>query len=81
MNINQRIDNMMGLGNNVGLATLLTAIFGVAVVLATGCGSTSGGVKTALISPVTNTRQSSPPEDGGLYQPLRSPGFNDLTGS
>jgi hypothetical protein len=81
MKINQRLDIMVRLCNNVGRATLLSAIFGVAVVLATGCASTSGGVKTALIYPVTNARQSSPPEDGGLYQPLRSPGFNDLTGS
>jgi hypothetical protein len=80
MNINQRLDIMVRLWNNVGRSTLLTAIFGLAV-LATGCTSTSGGVKTALIYPVTNTRQCPPPEDGGLYRPLRSPGFNDLTGS
>ena len=81
MNTNQGIDNMVRLCNNVGRATLLTGIFGLAVVLVTGCASTSGGVKTALVSPVTSTRQSSPPGDDSFYQPLRSPGFNDLTGS
>ena len=81
MNIYQRIDIMVRLCNNIGRATLLPAIFGLAVMLATGCASTSGGVKTALISPLKDTRGSSPPEDDGLYQPLRSPGFNDLTGS
>jgi len=81
MNRDQRIDKIVHLRSNVGRRTLLTAIFGVALVLETGCGSTSGGVKTALISPATNIQQSSPPEDGGLYRPLRSPGSNDLTGS
>jgi hypothetical protein len=67
--------------NDMGRAALLAVAFGVAVVLATGCSSTGGGVKAELIAPVTNAPQDSVPEDDGFYHPPRSPGFNDLTGS
>ena len=57
------------------------AFFGLAVLLATGCASTGGDVRTGLIAPVTTAHQGSVQEDDGFYQPPRSPGFNDLTGS
>jgi len=57
------------------------AFFGLAVLLAAGCASTDGGVKTGLIAPVTTAHQGSAQEGDGFYQPPRSPGYNDLTGS
>lgn len=57
------------------------AFFGLAVLLATGCASTGGGVRTGLLAPVTTAHQGSVQEGDGFYQPPRSPGFNDLTGS
>jgi len=57
------------------------AFFGLAVLLATGCASTGGGVRTGLIAPVTTAHHGSVQEGDGFYQPPRSPGYNDLTGS
>jgi hypothetical protein len=51
--------------NDMGRAALLAVVFGVAVVLATGCSSTGGGVKAELIAPVTSAAQDSVPEDDG----------------
>ena len=67
--------------NDIGRAALLAVTFGLAIALATGCSSTGGGVKAGLIAPVVNTLQSAVLDNNGFYQPLRSPGFNDLTGS
>jgi hypothetical protein len=67
--------------NDMGRAALLAVVFGVVVLLATGCSSTGTGVKAGLIAPVTSASQDSVPEDDGFYHPPRSPGFNDLTGS
>ena len=53
------------------------AFFGLAVLLATGCASTGGGVKTGLIAPVTTAHQGSVQEGDGFYQPPRSPGFDE----
>jgi hypothetical protein len=54
------------------------AFFGLAVLLATGCASTGGGVRTELIAPVTAAHQGSVQEGDGFYQPPRG---DDLTGS
>jgi hypothetical protein len=96
MQLNQHIDKMARPWSNakmlndrcsglffddIGRAALLAVIFGLALVLATGCSSTGGGVKAGLISPVTSAHQGSVREDDGFYQPPRSPGFNDLSGS
>ena len=54
------------------------AFFGLAVLLATGCASTGGGVRTGLIAPATTAHQGSVQGDDGFYQPLRG---DDLTGS
>jgi hypothetical protein len=67
--------------NDMGRATLLVVILGVVVILATGCSSTGTGFSTRLVSPVAATKGNSDPQDDGWYQPPRSPGFNDLTGS
>ena len=67
--------------NDIGRAALLAVVFVVAVLLATGCSSAGGGVKAGLITPTINSQQNSDPQDDGWYQPPRSPGFNDLTGS
>jgi hypothetical protein len=67
--------------NDMGRAALLAVIFGVVVMLATGCSSTGTGVSTRLVSPVLATQDSSDSQDDGWYQPPRSPGFNELTGS
>jgi hypothetical protein len=67
--------------NDMGRAALLAVIFGVVVMLATGCSSTGTGFSTRLVSPVLATQGNSDPQDDGWYQPPRSPGFNDLTGS
>jgi hypothetical protein len=52
--------------NDMGRAALLAVVFGVAVVLATGCSATSGGVKAGLITPVINTQQGAVPENNDL---------------
>ena len=67
--------------NDIGRAALLAVTFGLAIALATGCSSTGGGARAGLIAPVTTAQQSSIGGDDSFYQPLRSPGFNDLTGS
>ena len=67
--------------NDIGRAALLAVLFGLAIVLTTSCSSTGGSVKAGLIFPVTSAHQGSVREDNGFYQPPRSPGFNDLTGS
>jgi hypothetical protein len=54
------------------------AFFGLAVLLATGCASTGGGVRTGLIAPVTTAHHGPLQEDDGFY---RSPRGDDLIGS
>jgi hypothetical protein len=67
--------------NDMGRAALLAVIFGVVVMLATGCSSTGTGISTGVVSPVLATQGRSDSQDDSWYQPPRSPGFNDLTGS
>jgi hypothetical protein len=67
--------------NDVGRAALLAVIFGLAVALATGCSSMGGGLKAGLIAPVVDTQPGAVLANDGFYQPPRSPGFDDLTGS
>ena len=67
--------------NDMGRAALLAVIFGVVVMLATGCSSTGTRFSTRLVNPVVATQGNSDSQDDGWYQPPRSPGFNDLTGS
>ena len=43
---------------------LLGVIFGLAVVLATGCSSTGGGLKAGLIAPTAEDRPYDPAEPG-----------------
>jgi hypothetical protein len=52
--------------NDMGRAALLAVLFGVAVVLATGCSSTGGGVKAGLITPVINSQQDPVRENNDL---------------
>jgi hypothetical protein len=42
------------------------AFFGLAVLLATGCTSTGGGVRTGLIAPVTTAHHGSVQGDDGF---------------
>jgi hypothetical protein len=67
--------------NDKGRAALLAVIFGVVVMLATGCSSTGTRLSARLVSPVLATQGNSDSQDDGWYQPPRSPGFNDETGS
>jgi hypothetical protein len=67
--------------NDTGRTAFLLVIFGVAVMLATGCATTGSGISTRLVSPVRTAQDNSDPQDDGWYQPPRSPGFNDSTGS
>jgi hypothetical protein len=67
--------------NDMGRAALLAVIFGVVVMLATGCSSTDTGISARLVSPVLSTQGNSDWQDDGWYQPARSPGFHDETGS
>ena len=64
-----------------GRAALLAIVLGGVVAVTSGCSSTGEGVKAGLIAPVMKTQAGTVPEDGSFYQPPRSPGFNDLTGS
>jgi hypothetical protein len=70
-----------GFLNDMGPAVLLAVVFGVGVLLTTGCSSTDRGVNATLIAPVTSAQQDAVREDDGFYQPRKIPGFNDLTGS
>ena len=56
-------------------------VLGVTIALTTGCSSTGTGTNARLVSPSLTTQQASDPQDGGWYQPPRSPGFDDLFGS
>jgi hypothetical protein len=67
--------------NDMGPAVLLAVVFRVGVLLTTGCSSTDRGVNAALIAPVTSAKHDSVREDDGFYQPPKSRGFSDLTGS
>ena len=67
--------------NDMGRAALLAVIFGVVIMLATGCASTGTGISARLVSPVLATQGNSDSQDDGWYQPPRSPGFHDETGS
>jgi hypothetical protein len=52
--------------NDMGRAALLAVVFGVTVVLATGCSSTGGGVRAGLITPVINSQQGVVSENNDL---------------
>ena len=52
--------------NDMGRAALLAVLLGVAVLLATGCSSTGGGVKAGLMTPVINSQQDAVPENNDL---------------
>jgi hypothetical protein len=67
--------------NEIRQAALLTIVLGIAVVLATGCESTGKGVSVKLITPVTNSRQAAEADEYDIYQPTRSPAFNEFFGS
>lgn len=66
--------------NHIGRAAFLAVVLGVAVVLATGCSSTATAFHPSLITPFPAAQQSSDLEEKSLYQPPRSPVFNDLFG-
>ena len=66
---------------DIGFPALLALLFGLLVALTTSCTSTDGSVKAGLIAPVVNVSQTSADENSDFYQPPRSPGFNQLTGS
>jgi hypothetical protein len=75
-------NNSSGLfSKDIGRVALLAGVFSVGILVMTGCSSTGGGVKAALIAPVASAQQESIREDDEFYQPPRSPGFNDLNGS
>ena len=59
--------------NDMGRAALLAVVFGVAVVLATGCSSTGGGVKAGLITPVINSQQGAVLENKHLLPTTTEP--------
>jgi hypothetical protein len=65
----------------IARAASLTIVLGITVVLATGCSSTEKGFNTRLISPVTRSQATTDAEENSIYQPARSPGFNDFFGS
>jgi hypothetical protein len=67
--------------NDMGRAALLAVIFSVVIMLATGCSSTGTGISARLVSPVLATQGNSDSQDDAWYQPPRSPGFHDETGS
>ena len=96
MQLNQQLDKMVSswsnakmlndrcsglFFNDIGRAALLALTLGLAIALATGCSSTGGAVKAGLIAPVVNTQQGAVLDSNGFYQPPRSHGFDDLTGS
>jgi hypothetical protein len=59
-------DRCSGFFNDMGRVALLAVVFGVAIVLATGCSSAGGGVKAGLITPVINSQQAAVPENNDL---------------
>ena len=58
--------------NEVRRAALLAFVFGISVLLATGCASTGKGLSARLISPVTTNQQAADAEDD-IYQLEPSP--------
>jgi hypothetical protein len=68
--------------NNVRPMALLAVLFSVAMLAMTGCASTGGGLNAGLFSPVTGRQQDLFSNDAidAIYQPPRSPGFNELAG-
>jgi hypothetical protein len=60
---------------------LLAMVLSIAGLATIGRSSTRQGVKAGLIVPVPSAHKYSVGNDDGSYQPPRSPGFNDLTGS
>ena len=64
--------------NDVGRPALLAIVLSGAVGFTTGCSSMGGGAKAALA--VRNTQPGFVPKDDAVYQPPRSPDFDDLNG-
>jgi hypothetical protein len=96
MQSNQKVDRIAGplngkhmfndrcscLGlSDVGRSALLAIVLGGVVAVTSGCSSTEGSVRAGLIAPVIKTQAGTVSEDDSVYQPPRSPGFNDLIGS
>jgi hypothetical protein len=67
--------------SDVGRAALVAMVVGGAGALTTGRSSTGEGVNAGLIAPVVKAQASIVAEDDSVYEPPRSPGSNDLTGS
>jgi hypothetical protein len=68
--------------NIVRPMALLAVLFSVAALAITGCASTGEGPKAGLTSPATGRQEDSYSDDAidAIYQPPRSPGFNELAG-
>ena len=66
--------------NEIKRSVFLIVILSLIVVLATGCSTTGTGSNTRLISPIPTNHPDANSEDDGVYQPVRSPAFNDLFG-
>jgi hypothetical protein len=64
--------------NEIKRCAFLAIVLGVAAVLVTGCASTRGMVHAGQITPINTPVANTAADD--LYQPARSPGFNELAG-
>src|SRR6516162_7117914 len=62
-------------------AAVLAVALALAGLVVSGCSSTGPAFKKGLVVPVIKGQIGSISGENGYYQPTRSPGFNDLTGS
>ena len=68
--------------NDVWPMALLAVLFSVTALAMTACASTGEGSNAGQISPAAGQQQDSFSDDAidAIYQPPRSPGFNELAG-
>ena len=66
--------------NEISRCALLAIVLGIAVVLATGCSSTSGAIGAGRITAIRVNKQATDANTNNIYEVARSPGFNELAG-
>ncbi|MBV8225518.1 MAG: hypothetical protein JO232_10055 [Verrucomicrobia bacterium] len=66
--------------NEIRRCALLAIALGIAAVLTTGCASTGGAVDAIPITSFPANKQAADADVNNIYQPPRSPGFDELAG-
>ncbi|HYY31710.1 MAG TPA: hypothetical protein VE860_27445 [Chthoniobacterales bacterium] len=66
--------------NEVKRCALLAIVLGIVAVITTGCASTTAAVDPRPVTSISANIQATDADANNIYQPARSPGFNELTG-